>query len=208
MDKWNYGSMKQFNKIFALASAALIFNSCGSGDPDEKPVIDDRITKNAPNIVFILSDDLGYGDLSLNNSLNGRDSVVNTPNIDSIAARGINFSNAYVASPVCSPSRSGFICSRFPSSMGLDSNESTRANFNRIGQNTLPYLLKQQGYSTAVIGKWDIGGAVNGDGLISSMSDADLLPHGRGFDYFYGFPGGQNSFYPTGTEGAGADGWH
>ena len=193
----NYGLSRKLGSALTLASAALLFDGCTTGDdyvPDE---IDIPLSEKLPNIVFILSDDLGYGDISMTNGFNPGNSVVDTPNIDSIAARGFNFSNAYVAAPVCAPSRGGFFTSLYPASMGFESNGTSRDNFDRMGKNNMGNLLKEAGYSTALIGKWDLsGGGITGNGIISQLSNQNILPHARGFDYFYGIPGGTNSFYP------------
>ncbi|MDR3192133.1 MAG: sulfatase-like hydrolase/transferase [Treponema sp.] len=165
-----------------------------------------------PNIVFILADDLGYGDISIFDDLNDGKSAANTSHIDSIARDGIAFTDAYVAAPVCSPSRAGIMAARFPSAMGFEDNRTTRGGFARIGADTLPALLKNRGYVTGAIGKWDLGGTitVNSEGIVGGVgvADPDCLPHSRGFNYFYGFPGGKNSYYKIGADSLPAGGWH
>ena len=215
MIKWNFRTGK-FGRALAITSAVMMVDSCGSAASDAPQSQNDSISNDPPNIIFIFADDLGYGDISLNNDSNTMDSVVDTPNIDAIAARGFNFTNGYVAAPVCAPSRASLMTSHFPSSMGFESNplirsdDSTR-NFSRIGQNILPIRLKEIGYSTAVIGKWDLGGSLSGEGRIgnaSEVGDPELLPYERGFDYFFGFLAGKNSYYRTGAGGVPPDGWH
>jgi arylsulfatase A-like enzyme len=216
MIKWNFGKTGWFGRAFALASTALMVNGCDSATTNPPPENgSDRISNNAPNIIYIFVDDLGYGDVSLNNAANTRNSVVDTPNINAIAAWGFNFVNGYVAAPVCAPSRASLITSRFPSTFGFESNPLIRSdnpncNFTRIGQNILPKKLKEIGYSTAVIGKWDLGGSLSGNGNIGNTSEVgspELLPYGRGFDYFYGFLAGKNSYYRTGANDVPSDGW-
>ena len=203
-----YRTIGRFSGALALASAAFILDGCNTIDDSVPQEHDGPLSDKAPNIIFILADDLGYGDISMTDGFNTVNSRIATPNIDRIAAQGFNFSNAYVASPVCAPSRGGFFTSRFPSVMGFEGNQSSRDNFANIGDNTMASLLKEAGYSTALIGKWDMGGNAQGQGIIANHANSGLFPHARGFDYFCGFMGGTNSFYPTGNVGAGTDGWH
>lgn len=134
-----------------------------------------------PNILFILADDLGYSDTSLYGP-----SVVDTPNIDSIASDGVLFRQGYVTSPVCGPSRASLMVSLYPGRMGMINNTVGDDHLAEIpsGQ-TIASLLKAKGYQTAAIGKWHLGG------------DVGLRPASRGFDQFFGFYGGRSSYYPT-----------
>ena len=214
MIKWDYKKPGLFGSAFALASAALMVNSCDNSGADQTDNPSDILSAKRPNIIYILADDLSYGDLSLNNGSNDKVSQVNTPNIDSIAVRGFNFSNGYTAAPVCAPHRATLMTARFPSVNGFESNPLIRhddtRNFGRIGTNTLPIRLKERGYNTAVIGKWDLGGTLSGNGIIGNVSQVgnpEWLPYARGFDYFYGFLGGKNSFYRVADNSVPADGW-
>ena len=108
-----------------------------------------------PNIVFILADDLGYGDLSCYN----RESKIPTPNLDALAARGVRFSDAHTPSAVCTPTRYGLLTGRYAWRTRLDKGvldgfDPPLIEPNRV---TLASMLKGAGYTTACIGKWHLG---------------------------------------------------
>jgi arylsulfatase A-like enzyme len=115
---------------------------------------------NRPNLVLILADDLGVGDLSC---YGGK---TRTPQLDRMAAEGIRFTRYYSASPICSPSRCGIITGQFPARWRITSFLQTRAGNRACGQDdfldpaapSLPRVLKSSGYRTAHVGKWHLGG--------------------------------------------------
>lgn len=133
-----------------------------------------RQGRRAPNIIFIVSDDMGYGDLSLT----GR-SDYTTPVIDQIGRDGAILTQAYSSAPVCTPTRVAFMTGRYPAryTAGLYEPLTTQ----RIGLEpspaTLARLLKNAGYDTALVGKWHLG-------LLP-----EFHPLRHGFDEFYGFLG-------------------
>ena len=129
-----------------------------------------------PNIVLILVDDLGYGDLS---SYGATD--LYTPHIDSIIAAGMRFDRFYANSPVCSPTRAALLSGRYPPMVGVPGVVRTKAadNWGYLSEDAvlLPSVLKRAGYHTGMVGKWHLG------------LEAPNRPHDRGFDEFKGFLG-------------------
>jgi arylsulfatase A-like enzyme len=162
--------------------------------------IEERIsaqTQSKPNIVFIMADDLGYADLSC---YGRRD--YQTPNIDSIATRGMKFLQAYANSSVCSATRTALMTGRYQYRLRVGLEEPIGANTHNIGlppeHATLPSLLKKAGYGTTLVGKWHIG------------SLPDFGPEKSGYDHFWGFRGPYLDYYThkNGPSGAGeADLW-
>jgi len=147
--------------------------------------------KRPPNIILILGDDLGVCDVSLYGC-----QEIPTPNIDSIAARGVKFTNGYVSAPVCSPSRAGLMTGRHQQRFGFEFNAGPlqRAVNNKemglpLGEITLAQALKKAGYATGMVGKWHLG------------MQAKFHPTQRGFDEYFGFLfGASNYFDPNGPE--------
>ena len=132
-----------------------------------------------PNIVFILADDLGYGDLSLHGCTEFK-----TPHMDSIAQRGVRFTDAYVTCPVCAPSRAGLLSGRWQDRFGFTGNPAPNAKWGLpLTETTMADVLKAAGYRTAVFGKWHVGDAPG------------YRPLDRGFDEFYGFLSGMHSYW-------------
>ena len=138
-----------------------------------------RVPK-APNIVFIMADDLGYADVSCY----GRPDV-NSPNIDGLAAKGVRFLQAYANSAVCSATRTALITGRYQYRLpiGLEEPLAGRPVGLPPDHPTLPSLLKKAGYSTTLVGKWHLGALPN------------FGPLQSGYDHFYGFRGGAVDYY-------------
>lgn len=131
-----------------------------------------------PNIVLIYLDDLGYGDTGAYGA-----TALKTPNIDSLAARGLRFTDGYAASATCTPSRYALLTGRYPwrekEARILPGNAPLLID---TAQLTLPGLLKQQGYQTAIVGKWHLG---LGDGNVDWNGHVAPGPNELGFDYSY-----------------------
>lgn len=119
-----------------------------------------------PDIVLMLADDLGWGDLAVYGH-----PTVRTPNLDRLAAEGSRFDALYVPTPVCAPSRAALLTGRYGVRNGVKWNNSTTL---RAGEITIAKLLKGHGYQTAAVGKWHLGAA------------PPDLPLRHGFDSFYG----------------------
>jgi len=132
-----------------------------------------------PNVIVILADDQGWGDLSLHGNPN-----LSTPNIDSLARDGAHLENFYVCA-VCSPTRAEFLTGRYHTRMGVYSTSSGGERFNADEQ-TIAELFRDAGYATAAYGKWHSG------------MQWPYHPNARGFDDYYGFCSGHwgNYFDP------------
>ncbi len=142
-----------------------------------------------PNILVIVADDLGYGELSCQGN-----PEIPTPNIDSIASNGIRFTNGYVSGPYCSPTRAGLLTGRYQQRFGHEFNPGPAGeeaeNFGlSLKERTLADRLKSAGYKTGMFGKWHLG------------YRPQFQPTRRGFDEYYGFLGGAHSYVEALTEG-------
>ena len=130
-----------------------------------------------PNIIIIFADDLGYGDLGCYGS-----KINLTPTLDKMAEEGKKFSNFYVSSPVCSPSRASLLTGCYPQRISFGTFDGLRVLFpgQGIGLNTeektIAKTLKESGYSTKIIGKWHCG------------DQEEFLPTNHGFDSYFGIP--------------------
>ena len=128
-----------------------------------------------PNVVLILADDLGYGDISYN----GAKGAV-TPNIDKLASEGINFTDAHSSSSTCTPSRFALITGKYPfRQKGTGILPGDAEMIVKPGTTTLPSIFKQAGYATGAVGKWHLG---LGDGKIDWNGEIKPSPNDIGFD--------------------------
>ncbi|WP_372772913.1 sulfatase [Mangrovibacterium sp.] len=156
----------RFLTLSALAAVSLL-PSCAKNETQ-------------PNIVVILCDDLGYGDLS-----SFGHPVIQTPNLDKLAANGLKMTSFYSAAPVCSPSRAGLLTGRNPNRAGIydfipgtKKSEDCRDMVHlQAGEQTIPAMLKTVGYSTCLSGKWHCSSRFN--------SDAQPTPGKLGFDHWF-----------------------
>ena len=124
-----------------------------------------------PNFILIMADDLGIGDLGVYGS-----SLINTPNLDRMAAEGIVFDSFYASANVCTASRGGLLTGRYPIRLGLVDDVARPTNDIHLAESeiTIAEALKGEGYNTAIFGKWHLGSRV------------EWYPLNHGFDEFYG----------------------
>lgn len=138
--------------------------------------------ENRPNVIFILADDLGWGDLSCYGRPDYR-----TPNLDLLASQGTKFTDAYSASAVCTPTRVGLITGRYPARLKIGLIEPLQTNNRSVGLDpghpTIASLLKTSGYDTALIGKWHLG------------FRPEWGPNAHGFDEFFGILAGAGDYH-------------
>lgn len=139
-------------------------------------------SSDKPNILLIVVDDLGYLDVGLHGG-----PKTPTPNIDSIAQNGVNFTNGYVSAPICGPSRAGILTGRYQNRFGYVCNHGPviPENFGLpVSIPILPELLKSGGYKTGMAGKWHLG------------FKPEMQPQSRGFDSFLGHLHGYHDYKP------------
>jgi arylsulfatase A-like enzyme len=163
--------MKLSRSLIVLCIGVLASIACG---------------KERPNVVLILADDLGYGDVGFNGC---RD--IQTPNIDSLAAEGVRFANGYSSHPFCSPMRAGLLAGRYQHRFGYVTNVAFDPHNQLMGiptsEPTIAKRLQDAGYRTGMVGKWHLGAA------------SPFHPLNRGFDFFYGFLGGGHDYFVVDT---------
>lgn len=172
------GRSTRFNFMFVLPIALA---SIAGGDSID--------AADRPNILILLADDLGYGELGCQGN-----PQIPTPHIDSIAAGGVRFTNGYVTAPFCAASRAALLTGRYQTRFGFEFNPIGAANEDpHIGLprdvRTFPEQLHDQGYATGLIGKWHLGGT------------AAYHPQRRGFDEFFGFLHEGHFFVPPPYQG-------
>ena len=160
----------------ALASAACDFAS------DAARSVGRTASRVPPNVLVIFADDLGYNDVGYNGAVD-----IDTPNIDRLAREGIVFPNGYVPYPSCGPSRAALMTGRYPARYGMELNLAYAPTDERHGlpteESTVADYLRDAGYRTGIVGKWQLGAA------------PPFHPLNRGFDHFFGFLGGGHSYY-------------
>lgn len=137
-----------------------------------------------PNVLLIMVDDLGLGDLSCQYATD-----IQTPNIDKLFNEGVRLDNFYASSSVSSPSRAGLLTGCYPDMVGVPGVIRTEPNgswgYLSPDATLLPEMMKKAGYQTAIIGKWHLG------------LESPNLPNERGFDFFHGFLGDMMDDYYT-----------
>ncbi len=158
--------------------------------------------KEKPNVIFILADDLGYGDLSCYNA----DGKIHTDNLDQMARQGVRFTDAHTSSAVSTPTRYGVVTGRYNWRSSLKSGVLSGYSKSLIAPNrtTVADVMKASGYSTAAIGKWHLGWGwditapdpkgieidnLNSRPEVNFSTEVNCSPNDHGFDYYYAFCG-------------------
>jgi len=165
----------QFLKLFAASAFAIVVPKGFSSLQN---------SGSKPNIIFVLADDMGYGDLGCYGQ-----KQIKTPNLDNMASHGMRFTNCYAGDTVCAPSRNTLMTGEHTGHCFIRGNKEYYP-FGEIplpeGTMTVPMILKKAGYHTALIGKWGLG------------TPDKSSPRQMGFDYFYGYLGQRqaHNYYP------------
>ena len=163
-----------FTARFLLATLLLCYNCSNNNLTKQKE----------PNIVIVLLDDMGYGDIESFGAIN-----YSTPNINRLADDGMLFTNFYSAQAVCSASRAGLLTGTYPNRIGIHGALSPGSKIGlNTNEKTIAEVLKEKNYKTAVIGKWHLG------------HQKEFLPLNHGFDYYYGIPY-SNDMWPVDFDG-------
>jgi arylsulfatase A-like enzyme len=144
---------RDFIKSVGLGMTTLAMQGC----ENTSGLNSDKVSKDRPNIIFILADDLGFAELGCyGNTFN------ETPNLDELAGRGTMFTNAYASAPVCSPYRAALMTGQYPARVGITDylrpNDPKHLSTDHI---TIAEMLKRAGYATGIIGKWHLTGYAN-----------------------------------------------
>jgi len=176
---------REFLKTMGFAAASVptlsILPGCVSAGQGRKA------KGKKPNIVLIISDDMGYADIGCHGCKD-----IPTPNIDTVARNGVRFTNGYVSCPVCSPTRAGLITGRYQQRFGHEFNTGPPPGGLRehvglpLTEATMADVLKPAGYVTGAVGKWHLG------------LSKHFHPLERGFDEFFGFLHGGHSYIDPG----------
>jgi arylsulfatase A-like enzyme len=159
--------------VFASLALSCVWSAVGHAQPNRAA---------RPNVVLIITDDLGWADLG---SYGATD--IRTPNLDGLAREGLRLTDFYANGVTCSPTRAGLISGRYQQRYAI---EAPLPNADRAGDlglpatgYSLPQLLKDHGYATGLIGKWHLGYV------------AEKSPNAHGFDYFFGLKSGYHDYY-------------
>ncbi len=179
---------REFIKFVAGGAAAVVMPNygCSMGKGS-------KATVERPNIIVIMADDLGYGDVSCYGS-----KKIRTPNIDALAGGGMKFTDYHSNCPVCSPTRAALLTGRYQQRSGIEgvvyAKGPTRQTGIALEEITFAEVLKKRGYATGIFGKWHLG------------YNVEFNPAKQGFDEFVGYVSG-NVDYHSHLDGAGFEDW-
>ncbi|WP_111977878.1 sulfatase family protein [Algibacillus agarilyticus] len=163
---------KQKSKLILALAGLILSSAVNAGTQSDRP-----------NILVILTDDMGYADVGFNGSTD-----IITPNLDALAENGTMMTSAYNVHPFCGPSRAGIMTGRYPHKFGSQFNLPTSDNSGGLGIPTeetfISEVLQDAGYFTGALGKWHLG------------EESEFHPNNRGFDEYYGFLNGGHHYFP------------
>ena len=168
---------RDFLKAIGFGAAAIALPGCMS-DSRRRTTGSSR---DKPNIILILADDLGYGDLGCYGS-----EIINTPHIDALAKGGMRFTDFHANGPMCSPTRAAVLTGRYQQRSGIEGVLSVKSNRDTgmaPKEVTFAEVLNAAGYATACLGKWHLGYKV------------PFIPVNQGFDTFRGFMAGGSDYH-------------
>ena len=183
-------------KFYILFSLITLLSACNSGSKliDEDVVLStkkaDIKSSNPPNIIYIMADDMGYGDLGVYGQ-----AKIKTPNIDQLSKEGMRFTQHYAGATVCGPSRASLLTGLHGGHSPIRGNPVWTNSGKPVDLKpedvTIAEMLKANGYKTAAIGKWGLSESkeADGDDYLAAM------PLQQGFDYFYGLKGHLDAHY-------------
>jgi len=180
--------MNLYQLLSGLFLMIFVTTACSSRESNSSVVV-----SAPPNIIIIMADDLGYGELGCYGNPD-----INTPNLDRLAEQGIKFTDFHSNGTVCTPTRAALLTGRYQQRAGLEGVIYVKGETRRMGMSqsevTLAEVLREAGYSTAIMGKWHLG------------YDRQYNPVNQGFDEFYGYVSG-NIDYHTHYDNAGIYDW-
>ena len=176
--------------IKSLLSLACILTTTASLWLPAVALADDPT--DTPNVILIMSDDQGWGDVGFNGN-----AEIHTPNLDAMAAAGVKFDRFYAAAPLCSPTRGSCLTGRYPFRYGI---LAAHTGGMRVGEITVAEMLKSKGYRTGFFGKWHIGWVREADGGSRGIFSP---PSQHGFDTHFATTSAVPTYNPTVTP----EGW-
>ncbi len=179
---------REFIKFVVGGAAGVVVPNYGCSVGENS-----KATAERPNIILIMADDLGYGDIGCYGS-----TKIQTPNINALAKGGVKFTDYHSNCPVCSPTRAALLTGRYQQRCGIEgviyAKGPTRQTGIALEEITFAEVLKKRGYVTGIFGKWHLG------------YNVEFNPAGQGFDEFVGYVSG-NVDYHSHLDGAGVEDW-
>lgn len=159
----------KFNRLLGTFLLAVVTLSCSAQKPGK------------PNIIIIMADDMGYGDLSSYGS-----TMINTPNLDKMAVEGIKFTDFHANGPVCSPTRAALLTGKYQQRVGIDGVVTAKHHRDKglaPSEKTFAEVIKEAGYVTGMFGKWHVG------------YKTEFNPINQGFDEYIGYVSGNVDYH-------------